>query len=75
MADPSKEEQGRVGESFFAELKTLFPHMKTRNSMVFAYGFMFTVIAFTGFLASSNSSSPWFNNIFSSSSNRNRIDC
>ncbi|KAL5707840.1 hypothetical protein ACHQM5_018696 [Ranunculus cassubicifolius] len=71
MADPSKEEQGRGGGSFFAELKTLFPHMKTRNSMVFAYGFMFTVIAFTGFLAfspSSNSSSPWFNNIFSSSS-------
>ncbi|KAL5701888.1 hypothetical protein ACHQM5_027173 [Ranunculus cassubicifolius] len=71
MADPSKEEQGRGGGSFFAELKTLFPHMKTRKSMVFAYGFMFTVIVFTGFLAfspSSNSSSPWFNNIFSSSS-------
>ncbi|KAF9597263.1 hypothetical protein IFM89_016404 [Coptis chinensis] len=36
-----------------------------------AYGFLFTVIACTVFIAfspSSNSSAPWFNNIFSSSS-------
>ncbi|KAF5178131.1 trichome birefringence [Thalictrum thalictroides] len=72
MADLAKQiYAGGGGGSFISDFKSLFSIIRTRRTMVFAYGFMFTVIAFTAFIAfspSENSSSPWFNNIFSSSS-------
>lgn len=68
MAELSKQINASTGSGFVTDMKNLFPLIRRRRSMVFVYGFMFTVIAFTAFLAfspSSNSSAPWFNNIFS----------
>ncbi|RYR01266.1 hypothetical protein Ahy_B06g080138 [Arachis hypogaea] len=52
------------------DLKTLFPVLKTRRAVTFAYAFTIFFVAVTIFLAfspSQNASSPWFTNIFSSS--------
>ncbi|MED6130439.1 hypothetical protein PIB30_000939 [Stylosanthes scabra] len=52
------------------DLKTLFPLLKTRTTVAFAYAFTIFFVAITVFLAfspSQNASSPWFTNIFSSS--------
>uniref|UniRef100_A0A5B6YZP6 Uncharacterized protein n=1 Tax=Davidia involucrata TaxID=16924 RepID=A0A5B6YZP6_DAVIN len=70
MADPTKHIPINGG-TLFSDLKGLFSLFRTKKSMAFAYGFMFAFIAFTIFLAfnpSSNSYSPWFTNIFTSSS-------
>ncbi|XP_030926420.1 protein trichome birefringence [Quercus lobata] len=59
------------GGTLISDLKSLFFILKTRRTVVFVYGFMLAFVAFTIFLAfspSSNSASPWFTNIFSSSS-------
>ncbi|KAK7861596.1 protein trichome birefringence-like 1 [Quercus suber] len=59
------------GGTLISDLKSLFFILKTRRTVVFVYGFMLAFVAFTVFLAfspSSNSASPWFTNIFSSSS-------
>lgn len=53
------------------DLNPLISLAKTRRTKIFAYGFIFTFIACTAFLAfnpSNNTSSPWFSNLFSSSS-------
>ncbi|KAL5545443.1 hypothetical protein UlMin_005130 [Ulmus minor] len=50
-----------------SELKSLFSIIKTKRTAAFVYGFLFAFVAFTVFLAfspSSNSDSPWFSNIF-----------
>ncbi|ESQ40596.1 hypothetical protein EUTSA_v10012993mg [Eutrema salsugineum] len=54
-----------------AEIKSFFSAVKPRKTSTFAYAFVITFVAFTLFFAfspSPNSSSPWFSNIFSSSS-------
>ncbi|KAI5671625.1 hypothetical protein M9H77_11989 [Catharanthus roseus] len=56
------------GGTLITDFKSHFQMFKTKKTVAFAYGFMFAFIAFTIFLAfspSSNSSSPWFTNIFS----------
>ncbi|KAL0452951.1 UNVERIFIED_CONTAM: protein trichome birefringence [Sesamum latifolium] len=56
------------GGTLISQLKA---HLRTRRTVALAYAFVFLFIAFTIFLAftpSSNSSSPWFTNIFSLSS-------
>ncbi|CAK9169952.1 unnamed protein product [Ilex paraguariensis] len=57
--------------TLISDLKSHFSHLRTKRTVACAYGCVFAFIAFTAFLAfspSSNSSSPWFTNIFSSSS-------
>ncbi|MCL7031049.1 hypothetical protein MKW94_018404, partial [Papaver nudicaule] len=59
------------GGTLISDFKNLFSVLKTRRTTVFAYGFMFTFVIFTAFVAfnpSANFSSPWFNNFFSTSS-------
>ncbi|OVA13082.1 PC-Esterase [Macleaya cordata] len=72
MVDAEKQlYNGDGGGTLMSDLKSLSSVFKTRRTMVFAYVFMFTFVAFTAFIAfnpSANFSSPWFNNIFSSSS-------
>ncbi|CAH8312840.1 unnamed protein product [Eruca vesicaria subsp. sativa] len=54
-----------------AEIKSFFSALKPRKTSTFAYAFLITFVSFTLFFAfspSTNSSSPWFSNIFSSSS-------
>ncbi|KAK9154972.1 hypothetical protein Sjap_002452 [Stephania japonica] len=61
MADPTKHFNVN-------NLRSLF---QTRRTKIFAYGFMVSFVACTVFLAfspSTNSSSPWFTNIFSADS-------
>lgn len=61
------------GGTLVTELKSQFYLLKNKKTVALAYGFIFAFIAFTIFLAfspSANSSSPWFSNIFSSSSFR-----
>ncbi|KAF5737354.1 protein trichome birefringence [Tripterygium wilfordii] len=57
------------GGTFLSDLKSLFSLSKPKKTTVaFLYGFMFAFVCFTIFLAfnpSTNSSSPWFSNIFS----------
>lgn len=56
------------GGTLITDIKSHFHIFKTKKTVTFAYGFLFAFIAFTIFLAfspSSNSSSPWFTNIFS----------
>ncbi|KAK4489688.1 hypothetical protein RD792_000321 [Penstemon davidsonii] len=56
------------GGSLFSDFKTHFSIFRTKKSVSLAYGFVFIFLAFTIFIAfspSSNSSSPWFSNIFS----------
>ncbi|WCJ34035.1 Protein trichome birefringence [Euphorbia peplus] len=56
------------GGNVISDLKSLFSLLKTRRTVAFVYGFMFAFVAVTAFLAfapSTNSSSPWFSNIFS----------
>ncbi|KAG2683293.1 hypothetical protein I3760_10G025400 [Carya illinoinensis] len=58
------------GGTLISDLKSLFPVLKTRRTVVLAYGFVFAFVAFTVFLAfspSPNAASPWFVNIFSGS--------
>ncbi|KAL8456318.1 hypothetical protein ACS0TY_034509 [Phlomoides rotata] len=55
------------GGTLISDFKSYFSPFKTRRSVTLAYTFIFIFIAFTIFLAfspSSNSSSPWFTNIF-----------
>ncbi|XP_059463415.1 protein trichome birefringence-like [Corylus avellana] len=60
-----------TGGTLISDIKSLVSIIRTRRTVVFAYGFVFAFVAFTVFLAfspSSNSVSPWFANIFSGSS-------
>ncbi|KAJ4979601.1 hypothetical protein NE237_010381 [Protea cynaroides] len=67
MADATKDLSG--GGSLISDLKSLFSVLRTRRTMIFAYGFMFTFLACTVFIAfnPSATSSPWFTSIFGSS--------
>ncbi|OMO62975.1 hypothetical protein CCACVL1_22554 [Corchorus capsularis] len=69
MADTAKYMPINGGTAtLVTDFKSLFSFVKTRRTMAL---FMFAFVGFTVFLAfspSSNSSSPWFTNIFSSSS-------
>ncbi|KAK4833959.1 hypothetical protein QYF36_014089 [Acer negundo] len=59
------------GGALVTDLKGLFTVFRTRRSIAFAYGFIFAFAAFTVFLAfnpSSNSFSPWFISIFTTTS-------
>ncbi|KAE8125330.1 hypothetical protein FH972_020152 [Carpinus fangiana] len=70
MADAAKH-MPVTGGTLISDLKSLVSVLRTRRTVVFAYGFVFAFVAFTVFLAfspSSNSVSPWFANIFSGSS-------
>ncbi|XP_052309927.1 protein trichome birefringence isoform X2 [Populus trichocarpa] len=72
MADTtaSKHLSSISGGNIITDMKNLSSLLKTRRTVTFAYGFMFAFVAFTIFLAfspSPNSSSPWFTNIFSTS--------
>ncbi|KAF8396042.1 hypothetical protein HHK36_017654 [Tetracentron sinense] len=61
----------RGGGNLFSDLNSFSSLLRTRRTVAFAYGFMLAFVLFTVFLAfnpSGSSSSPWFNNIFSSSS-------
>ncbi|KAH0887845.1 hypothetical protein HID58_050274 [Brassica napus] len=54
-----------------AEIRSFFSAVKPKKTSTFAYAFVITFVSFTLFFAfspSPNSSSPWFSNIFSSSS-------
>ncbi|XP_028777502.1 protein trichome birefringence [Neltuma alba] len=54
-----------------SDFKTFFSFLKTRTTVALGYGFMLAFVAFTVFLAlspSPNASSPWFTNIFTSTS-------
>ncbi|XP_043815091.1 protein trichome birefringence isoform X2 [Manihot esculenta] len=71
MADAATKHLSFNGGIIVSDLKSLSLLLKTRKTLAFAYGFGFAFVAFTVFLAfvpSPNSSSPWFTNIFSSSS-------
>ncbi|KAK4378060.1 hypothetical protein RND71_004356 [Anisodus tanguticus] len=73
MADTAKYTpiNGGSGKSLITDLKMHFSFLKTKRTISCAYGFIFVFILVTFFLAfspSPNSSSPWFTNIFSSSS-------
>ncbi|KAL3632405.1 hypothetical protein CASFOL_025389 [Castilleja foliolosa] len=55
------------GGAVFSDFKTHFTILRTKRTVTIAYVFVFIFIAFSIFLAfspSSNSSSPWFTNIF-----------
>ncbi|XP_065856180.1 protein trichome birefringence-like [Euphorbia lathyris] len=68
MADAATKHFPVNGGTVITDLKSLFVVLKTRRTVAFVYGFMFAFVAVTAFLAfapSSNSSSPWFSNIFS----------
>lgn len=59
------------GENSMSDLKSFFSILKTRRTLTLAYAFLLAFVAFTLFLAlspSPNASSPWFTNIFASSS-------
>ncbi|RDX76575.1 Protein trichome birefringence, partial [Mucuna pruriens] len=59
------------GGNLVTDLKNLSSILKTRRTVAFAYASMLAFVAFTLFLAfspSPNASSPWFTNIFSSTS-------
>ncbi|CAH8270283.1 unnamed protein product [Arabidopsis lyrata] len=54
-----------------ADIKSFFSALKPKKPSTFAYAFVITFVSFTLFFAfspSPNSSSPWFSNIFTSSS-------
>nr|KYP70621.1 hypothetical protein KK1_009842 [Cajanus cajan] len=62
---------GGGGGNLATDLKSLSSILKTRKTLAFAYASMLAFVAFTLFLAfspSPNASSPWFSNIFSSTS-------
>ncbi|KAF8398523.1 hypothetical protein HHK36_017452 [Tetracentron sinense] len=70
MADATKN-LSRGGGNLISDLRSSFSLLRTRSTVAFAYCFMFAFVVFTLFLAfnpSGNSSSPWFNNIFTSPS-------
>ncbi|XP_057485005.1 protein trichome birefringence-like [Actinidia eriantha] len=70
MADASKNASINGG-NLISEVKIIVSLIRTKRTKALAYGFISAFIAITVFLAfnpSSNSSSPWFTNIFSSSS-------
>ncbi|CAA7026844.1 unnamed protein product [Microthlaspi erraticum] len=59
------------GTTATADIKSFFSALKPKKTSTFAYAFVITFVSFTLFFAfspSPNSSSPWFSNIFSSSS-------
>ncbi|CAA0833583.1 Protein trichome birefringence [Striga hermonthica] len=61
------------GGFLFSDFKTHFSILRAKRTVTVAYAFVFVFIAFTIFLAftpSSNSSSPWFTNIFNLSTSR-----
>ncbi|XP_061346400.1 protein trichome birefringence [Gastrolobium bilobum] len=65
---------GGGGGNLVTDLKSLFTILKTRKRVALGYAFMLVFVAFTVFLAfspSPNASSPWFTNIFSSTSTTN----
>ncbi|KAM7505564.1 hypothetical protein LguiB_004468 [Lonicera macranthoides] len=58
------------GNTVISDLKSIFS-LRTKRRVAFAYGFMFAFVIFTIFLTvnpPSNSTSPWFSNIFTTSS-------
>ncbi|KAK6232310.1 Trichome birefringence-like [Theobroma cacao] len=68
MADTAKYMPINGGTTLVTDFRSLFSIIKTRRTVAF---FMFAFVGFTVFLAfspSSNSSAPWFTNIFSTSS-------
>ncbi|KAM0993123.1 hypothetical protein EV1_008899 [Malus domestica] len=71
MAEVTKQQHLPInGGTLISDLKSLFSLFKTRRTAAFAYGFMVAFVAFTVFLAfspSPNYTSPWFANIFSTS--------
>eukprot|EP00268_Persea_americana_P026434 TRINITY_DN2585_c0_g2_i2.p1 TRINITY_DN2585_c0_g2~~TRINITY_DN2585_c0_g2_i2.p1 ORF type:complete len:501 (-),score=71.26 TRINITY_DN2585_c0_g2_i2:641-2143(-) len=68
MADATKYFQNHT--NVLSNMKAFFSVVRTRRSVVFAYGCMLSFIAFTIFLAfnPNGSSSPWLNNFFTSNS-------
>nr|DAD30034.1 TPA_asm: hypothetical protein HUJ06_031502 [Nelumbo nucifera] len=74
MAEVIKEFSG--AGNLISDLKSLFSVLRARRTMLFAYVFMFTFVACTAFIAfsPSASSSPWFTNIFGSSSSSSTTD-
>ncbi|XP_052173973.1 protein trichome birefringence-like [Diospyros lotus] len=76
LADMGKQAAagGAGGGRLISEIKTVFSLLRSRKTTAFAYAFVLAFIAFTVFLAfapSPNSSSPWFINIFTTSSTTN----
>ncbi|KAE9598292.1 hypothetical protein Lal_00003875 [Lupinus albus] len=72
MADATKYVPIGVSSNnhFATDLKSIFSILKARKTVTFAYTFTLVFVFVTVFLAfspSSNASSPWFTNIFSSS--------
>ncbi|OIV95457.1 hypothetical protein TanjilG_06919 [Lupinus angustifolius] len=74
MADATKYELIGVGNNnnhhLVTDLKNIFSILKARKTVTFAYVFTLVFVSVTVFLAfspSPNASSPWFTNIFSSS--------
>ncbi|XP_042515125.1 protein trichome birefringence-like [Macadamia integrifolia] len=67
MADAIKDLS--IGGNLISDLKSLSSVLRTKRTVVFAYGFMFTFVACSVFIAfnPSATSSPWFTNIFGSS--------
>ncbi|CAD5331009.1 unnamed protein product [Arabidopsis thaliana] len=60
-----------------ADIKSFFSALKPKKTSTFAYAFVITFVSFTLFFAfspSPNSSSPWFSNIFTSSSTTTTSD-
>ncbi|GAB2266893.1 hypothetical protein Dimus_001882 [Dionaea muscipula] len=73
MADAAKYQlvyNGNSSSSIFTDLKSHVSPFKTRKSKAFVYGILFIFVSFTVFVAfsPSSTSSPWFIDIFSSSS-------
>ncbi|KAK4432183.1 protein trichome birefringence [Sesamum alatum] len=59
------------GGTLISDFKAHFSIFRTKRTVALAYAFLFLFIAFTIFLAftpSTNSSSPWFSNIFTTTS-------
>lgn len=57
------------GGAMVSDFTSMFSMARTRRTVFFVYGFMFAFVLFTVFLAfsPSNASSPWFTNIFATS--------
>ncbi|KAE9593903.1 hypothetical protein Lal_00036469 [Lupinus albus] len=80
MADATKYELIGVGNNNYhliTDLKNIFSILKARKTVAFAYVFTLVFVSVTVFLAfspSQNASSPWFTNIFSSSTTTSTPD-
>ncbi|XP_004497886.1 protein trichome birefringence-like [Cicer arietinum] len=67
MAETTKYVPLNVSGNLNSDIKSFFSFLKTRKRITFAYAFTLAFVSFTLFLAfspSSNASSPWFNNSF-----------